>query len=172
MKLFASRRFQEEQYDSQSQSTIQASPIAFRHHFYSRCGPFRFLLGTIIRSQDRGLPFRTEPPAVRLRDYRHLQRCRLPLLAGPVDNCSVSLFGLFFKAQRIRFVTISFENLVNGVYRQELKITLNDVQISSISDAGIGATFPQERLTLAYGRITIFDPQTGQTSSFDVLLGR
>ncbi len=94
------------------------------------------------------------------------------IITRNVDDCSVSLFGLFFKAQRIRTVTISFENLVSGVYRQELKITLSDAQISSISDAGLGAAFPQERLTLAYGRITIFDPQTGQTSTFDVALGR
>ena len=94
------------------------------------------------------------------------------IITRTVDNCSVSLFGLFFKTQRVRFVTISFETLVSGAYRQELKITLSDVQISSISDAGTGATIPQERLTLAYGKIAVFDPQTGQTSTYDVLLGR
>ena len=79
---------------------------------------------------------------------------------------------LFFKSQRVRLVTISFETLASGAYRQELKITLSDVQISSISDAGTGATIPQERLTLAYGKISVFDPQTGQTSTYDVALGR
>lgn len=84
------------------------------------------------------------------------------------DNCSVSIFRLFFKGQRIMQVTISFENLVNGIYKQELKITLAEAILTSISDTGGVNSVGQEKLTLAYSKITIFDPQTGQTVTYDV----
>ncbi len=94
------------------------------------------------------------------------------VLTRAVDNCSVSLFGLFFRTQRIRSVTISFENLINGLFKEDLKITLSDAIISAISDSGTAGLPPQEKVSLSFQKITIFDPQTNQTTSFDLLTNR
>lgn len=80
------------------------------------------------------------------------------------DSCSVSLYGLLFQQQRVRSVTISFQSVANGSYRETLKITLANVILTSISDtAAAGGVGTQERVALTFESITIFDPVTGKS---------
>jgi type VI protein secretion system component Hcp len=83
-----------------------------------------------------------------------------------VDDCSVSLYGLQFQEQHIKSVTISLQNLVNGVYKEALRISLTDALITSMSDAESGNAAPIERVTLTFSMITILDPATGNSTMY------
>ena len=83
-----------------------------------------------------------------------------------VDDCSVSLYGLLFQQQRIKSVTISFYNSVNGSEKETLRISLGNVLMTSIGDADNAGSAAQERVTLAFESITILDPVTGKSTTY------
>jgi hypothetical protein len=81
-----------------------------------------------------------------------------------VDDCSVPLYVLIFQQQLVRTVTISFQNMVAGSYKEALRITLNDVLLDSLSDTESNNVVPQEKITLKFHNATIFDPVTGKAT--------
>lgn len=89
-----------------------------------------------------------------------------------VDDCSVSLYALFLPGRRINTVTISYQTLTGTTYKEILRITLTNVIITSIGDTEIVATAPAERVGLNFERITIFDPITNKSTSWDLATNR
>ena len=87
-------------------------------------------------------------------------------ISRDVDDCSVSLYGLQFQGQHVKLVTISLQNLVNGVYKEALRISLTDALITSMSDAESGNAAAVERVTLTFSMITILDPTTGNSTTY------
>ncbi len=85
-----------------------------------------------------------------------------------VDDCTVSLYGLFLPGRRINSVVVSYQTLVGTLYKETLRMTLTDVFIASIGDTEIGSAAPVEKVTLNFGRITIFDPVTNKSTSWDL----
>lgn len=84
-----------------------------------------------------------------------------------VDDCSVALYSLLFRDQHIKLVTISFQNFVNGAYKDMLIMSLREALITSIADTESINLAPAERISFSFASITIFDPVTGKSSSFD-----
>ena len=82
------------------------------------------------------------------------------------DDCSVSLYTLVFKQQRLQTVQISVRNSANT---EVLRLTLSDALITSISDMDAVNTTASERLTLYYDKIVAFDPLTNKSACFSRL---
>ena len=82
------------------------------------------------------------------------------------DDCSVSLYTLLFKQQRLQTVQISVHNSANT---EVLRLTLSDALITSISDMDAVNTTASERMTLYYDKIVAFDPVTNKSACFNRL---
>ena len=82
------------------------------------------------------------------------------------DDCSVSLYTLLFKRQRLQTVQISVHNSANT---EVLRLTLSDALITSISDMDAVNTTASERMTLYYDKIVAFDPVTNKSACFNRL---
>ena len=82
-----------------------------------------------------------------------------------VDDCTVSLYGLFLPGQRIKEVIISYQTLVGAIYKETLRMTLRNVSITAFGDTAVEPAAPVERLGLIFEQITIFDPDTKKSTS-------
>ena len=87
-------------------------------------------------------------------------------LTKNVDDCSVSLYSALFANARTPSVVISFYNASNTANREVMRITLSNVLVTSISDAGTANSAPTEKITLSYGQIEILDPITGADKTY------
>lgn len=86
----------------------------------------------------------------------------------PLDDCSVSLYSLLFREQRIKSVVISFQNYTIYGWKEALKITLGAAFLSSISDTDTVNAAPVERVAFSFDTITILDPVTNKSTTCSV----
>jgi type VI protein secretion system component Hcp len=89
------------------------------------------------------------------------------VIVKALDKCSIPLLVQLVKGGPIPTIVINLNEVVGGVQKPVLQISVKNAFVTDIVDADANATVPSEKVTVAYETIQISDPIHGTSVTCD-----